>query len=291
VDVRAQVRAVESYLMAHHAYSLSTDPGTGDPVANFLGSDKAAHCEYFASAAVVLLRCLGLPTRYCIGYYVHEKDGDDTIVRLRDAHAWAECYVEGPNGGWLTVEATPGGARPGESGEPVPFWQKLRERISDAVTDVRRDVIALAKVPRIGCVWGVVLCLTIMAAGLRRWYLQARKRIAEELTYASRSRELAQASRLFERWLKRVSKSNSPHPRPVRTWREDLGAPVLENHALAREWLRLYDAARFGPQTSDTATDELARLRVLLAQIERSTVEIQIPGENHETAGKRVVRG
>ena len=101
-----RVQAVVEYLRNNHEYSTSINAGTGDPVANFLLDRKAAHCEYFASAAVLLLRCLDVPSRYVTGYLAHESAGPDKmVVRGRDAHAWAESWIEGL--GWVTVEATP----------------------------------------------------------------------------------------------------------------------------------------------------------------------------------------
>jgi transglutaminase-like putative cysteine protease len=99
----------------------------GDPVSNFLLDKRAAHCEYFASAAAVLLRCVGVPSRYVVGYYAHESDGDGLIVRQRDAHAWTECYIDGV--GWVAVDATPAmGARKQAC---VAWWQRAWEKTQD----------------------------------------------------------------------------------------------------------------------------------------------------------------
>jgi hypothetical protein len=90
----AQVRAVENHLQKNYVYSLTTDPGPGDPISSFLLKKKPAHCVYFASAAVMLLRSLGLPARYVSGFYAHEPGGAGTlVVRQLDAHAWAECWL------------------------------------------------------------------------------------------------------------------------------------------------------------------------------------------------------
>lgn len=285
VDPRAQIKAVEEYLMSHHSYSLTTDPGSGDPVANFVGSDKAAHCEYFASAAVMLLRCLGIPTRYCIGYYVHEKDGNSTIVRFRDAHAWAESYIAGPGGGWVTVEATPGGARPDNQGEPIPFWQKLREHVQDAVAAIRAAVLSLSKTPPLVRAVLFLAALLATTGATIRFALKARAAKTTGPSYVARSRELDAIARRFERWLKRRTKKaeHAPSPQgppPVLTWRESLSAAVLEEDANAREWLRLYETARFSREPGDTA-----RLRMLLQKLEKTPSEKTIQGEPHETTG------
>lgn len=58
------------------------------PLSRFLLQTRAGHCEYFATATVLLLRQLDIPARYAVGYAVHEASGSGYVVRLRDAHAW-----------------------------------------------------------------------------------------------------------------------------------------------------------------------------------------------------------
>jgi uncharacterized protein YbdZ (MbtH family) len=76
------------------------------PLGDFLVGTRRGHCEYFASSTVLLLRQLGIPARYAVGYYVHERSGDKYVVRLRDAHAW--CLVwDKENGLWRDFDTTP----------------------------------------------------------------------------------------------------------------------------------------------------------------------------------------
>jgi protein-glutamine gamma-glutamyltransferase len=77
-----------------------------DPLGHFLNTSKAGHCEYFASATTLLLRQLGIPSRYVVGYSIQEWNDDMKmyIVRKRHAHAWASAYI---NGRWIPVDTTP----------------------------------------------------------------------------------------------------------------------------------------------------------------------------------------
>ena len=60
---------IERYLKTHYAYTLDlSGPVTDDPLANFLFTRRAGHCEYFASAMTVLLRAVGIPARYVTGF-------------------------------------------------------------------------------------------------------------------------------------------------------------------------------------------------------------------------------
>jgi hypothetical protein len=76
------------------------------PMEQFLNVTRAGHCEYFASATVMMLRTLDIPARYVVGYSVQEYSPTIGmyIVRSRHAHAWAIAYYEGR---WHVVDTTP----------------------------------------------------------------------------------------------------------------------------------------------------------------------------------------
>lgn len=89
------------------------------PMSTFLLASRSGHCEYFASATVLLLRQLGFPARYAVGYAVHEKSGDEKfVVRQRDAHAW--CLVW-HNGRWQDFDTTPASWFETEAQRASPF--------------------------------------------------------------------------------------------------------------------------------------------------------------------------
>ncbi|MGF1603534.1 MAG: transglutaminase domain-containing protein [Thermosynechococcaceae cyanobacterium] len=76
------------------------------PLSAFLLETRSGHCEYFASATTLLLRGLGIPARYAVGYSVHDYSPleQQYVVRSRNAHAWVMAYI---NGTWQTVDTTP----------------------------------------------------------------------------------------------------------------------------------------------------------------------------------------
>lgn len=78
------------------------------PVAEFLFEKKQGYCEYFASAAALLLRLEGVPSRYVTGFNIQEGNfqGGHYLVRESDAHAWIEVYLAGQ--GWVEADPTPG---------------------------------------------------------------------------------------------------------------------------------------------------------------------------------------
>jgi hypothetical protein len=83
-------------------------PPDVDGVEHFLFTQQSGNCVYFASAMVVMLRSIGVPSRLSIGYLPGEWDEDQGgyIVRESDYHAWPEIYF--PGYGWIQFEATPG---------------------------------------------------------------------------------------------------------------------------------------------------------------------------------------
>lgn len=93
----AKKRALEKFFEEHFTYSTwqgfdKLGDANGSPLTKFLLKSRTGHCEYFATASVLLLRQLGIPARYAVGYSVHEQRGTGYIVRERDAHAWCLAW-------------------------------------------------------------------------------------------------------------------------------------------------------------------------------------------------------
>jgi uncharacterized membrane protein len=99
---------INEYFQTNFAYTLSLKrvDKSLPPLADFLINTKAGHCEYFATATVLLLRKAGLHARYIYGYSAHEYDWEKKglVVRTRNTHAWAVAFI---NGKWINVDTTP----------------------------------------------------------------------------------------------------------------------------------------------------------------------------------------
>ena len=130
VDEEHKVQAVRQFFAKKFAYSLWQNrdqlAGTNTtPLTRFLLANRRGHCEYFATATVLLLRELGIPARYAVGYLVHETAGKGFIVRERDAHAW--CLVwNGQRKIWEDFDTTPGAWVAMES-QRAPSWQAVSD--------------------------------------------------------------------------------------------------------------------------------------------------------------------
>ena len=124
--------ALERHFLApeRYRYSLTLDFSRDqnlDPIEDFVANHRTGHCEYFASALVLMLRSQGIPARLVVGY----KGGDfNSIggyyqVRQRHAHAWVEALLPpgetpewelaGPAtaaGAWYRLDPTPSSLTP-----------------------------------------------------------------------------------------------------------------------------------------------------------------------------------
>ncbi len=110
----ARATAVESYLQENYDYSLSgMTHMRSDPVAWFLLTERAGHCEYFAGAMVAILTDFGIPARIVAGYSGGSlaADGASAVVREANAHTWVEAQV-GRGSEWSTFDPTPIGEVP-----------------------------------------------------------------------------------------------------------------------------------------------------------------------------------
>lgn len=101
---------------ARYTQTPGRQPTNQDFAAYFLTTGKKGYCMHFATAAVTLLRALGVPARYTEGYVVPSgAAGAEGWLDIpgKNAHAWAEVWV--PGMGWLPLEVTPGGADRGRA--------------------------------------------------------------------------------------------------------------------------------------------------------------------------------
>ena len=73
---------------------------------DFLKNTHEGHCEYFATATVLMLRNAGIAARYRIGFMLDENNSFENalVARKRDAHAWVIAYIDDR---WVTVDTTP----------------------------------------------------------------------------------------------------------------------------------------------------------------------------------------
>jgi len=107
------VDAVAKYIRSSAVYTLSpaTIPRGEDFALYFLETTKEGYCIHFATAAVLMLRSLGVPARFVSGFVAtvsQSNVGNTVVLTDANAHAWVEVYYD--NIGWLYLEVTPSAA-------------------------------------------------------------------------------------------------------------------------------------------------------------------------------------
>lgn len=132
--------AIESYLREYaYTFKPGATPAGSDAVDWFLFEAKKGYCTHFASAAAVLARCVGIPSRYVQGYAVDMRGTHmeaDYSIYGNEAHAWAECYLEGV--GWIPLEAVAS-----FRGPRYQYWTVLDEVVSESAITVSGTGIAV----------------------------------------------------------------------------------------------------------------------------------------------------
>lgn len=98
-DLTIQKPPIQQQVDGHRAPSA---------LAQFLTDVQAGHCEYFATAATLMLREIGIHTRYTVGYAVMENDlkRGGFVIRGTHGHAWCRLWDEA-TGQWIDFDPTP----------------------------------------------------------------------------------------------------------------------------------------------------------------------------------------
>jgi transglutaminase-like putative cysteine protease len=116
---------VEDYLRSFGVdVAITAAPHDRDSVDYFLFDLKAGYFDYHASAMVVMLRTLGIPSRLAVGYIIRPEDrlpqSSVYTVRESNAYAWPEVYF--PGLGWVEFNPSPGDAPVLRSGIDADFF-------------------------------------------------------------------------------------------------------------------------------------------------------------------------
>ena len=175
-----------------------------DPIEDFITNNPRGHCEYFATALVLMLRSQAIPARLVVGYRSDEWNqvGEPFLqVRQLHAHTWVEAYLERDEipeesrsgwpgrwlaGGWLRLDPTAAGGesardswliRPSKYLDWLNFaWNnyimemdrsRQRQAIYQPVADLLREAALALTDPNW---WRRTLARLADALGLRRWY-------------------------------------------------------------------------------------------------------------------------
>lgn len=299
--------ALERYLRTRYGYTLQLPQSEPqDPLANFLFERRRGHCEYFASAMVVMLRTLGIPSRVVTGFRSAEFNDvtGNYVVRARDAHAWVEVYF--PGYGWQTFDPTPSATAGTPRGwgramlyldAAESFWRDwvidydrahqnvLRQtalngtrsgvdrvrawggtRYEEMIEWARRTQRSAQSAP--GRWLGIGGCMALALLGLLNagWILRVARR-RRLSKHPERSPDQA-ASMWYERMAHVLRRRGMPKSK-AQTPQEFAGTiPHAALRLHVEEFTRAYESARFGNSTEDAL-----RLEELYAEVELAVRE------------------
>mgnify|MGYP002097886693 FL=1 len=158
------IEELKNYYQENYPYTVrpGKTPKKKDFVNYFLLENKKGYCSYFASAAVLIFRYMGIPARYVEGYAIdydqilsgelvdgadyadyydgYSEIGETAYVKVNvtdaDAHAWVEVYD--PVIGWYPVDVTPSSS---DDEDITNFWDEFADFMdgdesgSDTVTE------------------------------------------------------------------------------------------------------------------------------------------------------------
>jgi transglutaminase-like putative cysteine protease/uncharacterized membrane protein YozB (DUF420 family) len=260
-DTDGSVEALAGFFRDQFQYSLVQPGEKGDmPLSKFLLSKKAGHCEYFATATVLMLRAAGIPARYAVGYSVQEYSDLERmyIVRSRHAHAWCLVYA---GGAWRDFDTTP------------PAWSAMentRSPMIGYIHDLWQRMVFLFSRWRIGLgadwfrtasAWGLFVIIIYVA-----WKLFRKQRVRsagqgyglKAATGPGRDSEFyAVEKRLKEQgFLRQPWEPTSAWLRKIQQRRMLSG---LQNDLL-RDLFALHDRYRFDPNSITPAEREALRV-------------------------------
>jgi len=267
------IRRIEDHFATNFTYRLGlrmrAEP---DPLVDFMARKEGA-CTLFASAAALMFRSCGIPSRVVSGYVCSGWNPwlKRWVVREREGHAWVEVW-DRASGRWLVADPTPPDGKPAALNKPDKFrwaldlwvagWKRFLAYLRGANF---LEVLADAGENLFLFLWQVVSSLpgAVVLAGFGAvWWLR-RRAFRLKLTPAERLRsELTLAMRRLER--RTVAAPLRRHrAESWGAWLRRIG-PELPPRRLAElsEALESYQALRYSVTLDETAARAwLARAR------------------------------
>jgi protein-glutamine gamma-glutamyltransferase len=226
-------------------------------IGQFLSTSRSGHCEYFASAAALLLHEAGIPARYTVGYAVIERDAkkNQYLIRGTHGHAWCRVWDETARR-WIDFDTTP------------PSWiasapaaAPRAQRFNDAVKRFREDFFLWRNRPANRLYATLIMsaiALGVLAFILKR--LWKSKRRLESVNLTPLHFAAAPVQTPLHALEAHAEKYLGPRPpgTPFATWLLRLPLPPT---APLSEAIQLHQRLRFDPQPAPAEQlDRLSRL-------------------------------
>lgn len=232
-------------------------------ITRFLKDARAGHCEYFATAATLILRDAGIPTRYATGHAVVERDPKrgEFILRGTHGHAWCRVWDEA-SATWIDFDPTPQDWLAGITSEDTAM-----QRFNDGLKRLREDFFIWRNRPANR----LAVSLVMFAIGLgltvfilkRLW--KSKRRLETRSLVSGYDGPVVMTP--LHRLEPQARKHLGPRPpgQPFGQWLARLRATLGENRNLD-EAIALHQRLRFDP--SPAPPDQHERLTTLTRLLE-----------------------
>ena len=130
-DYNSAMQAILNELLTNVTYNedVSAPKDGTDFCRNFLENSGEGYSVHYATAAALMFRYYGIPSRYVEGYIITPADaagageGEPITVTGENAHAWVEYYRDGV--GWIPFEVTP----------PYLFVMERPDQMKEQISD------------------------------------------------------------------------------------------------------------------------------------------------------------
>ncbi len=236
-----KTEAIITWLRSNIRYQreIGAPPEGQDPVEWFLFDSRVGFCDYYASAAVLMLRSEGVPSRLAAGFAEGAFDAEthQYLVSEADLHSWPEVYF--PGYGWVEFEPTvsqpvlertqgqsaegeQGGAGPEEtssgaaSGAAGGLASDSLDQLAD-IEDIQIPETTVRPTPWFG--YGL-LALAFLALVI---YVTPARRVAARWTVAGTRKFGLAAPSVFQEWAEQPTSEASTVFRRLAPWVGRLG--------------------------------------------------------------------
>ncbi|MDO6442466.1 DUF3488 and DUF4129 domain-containing transglutaminase family protein [Marinobacter sp. 2_MG-2023] len=278
-------------------YTLRPPQMPEDGIDSLLFDEKRGFCAHYAGATAFVLRSAGIPARVVVGYQGGESGvgNEYLIVRQYDAHAWVEAWVEGQ--GWVRIDPTAAIA-------PNRIESGLREAVAEEGSFLENDWTSAQRYGDVAVIQWASLQLDRINYQWQRWVVgyqgQSQMDLMSRLPGGFGMRELGYLTAgivgagllvagLISALQLRHGGQRDGYQRVLEAWHQlcgRVGVPVRNGETpavlasrlavaepaladSARLFARMVNSHYYSDQSARGATDDLQRLRRLLATMKR----------------------
>lgn len=232
--------------------------GDGPMIEAFLNGETTGTCEHFATAATLMLRALGVPSRMVYGYAGGVLLDPPGLISFGpdDFHAWTEYWD--PWQGWTLLETTlpgAGAAGPARQGEAEPLPVTEGDELYASAEGMEETNTSPRGLALVAALAGILALASWLAHGFRTGGLFARS-FADGLGTGNTTAQPA----YYRVFLARCRKLGLPRPQGATAGEHVNNLPAtLKSHETVIRMRDYYYATRYAGDPQDAVTEQALR--------------------------------